>query len=83
MRVALLFDGESAIDTTPDLLIIQTVEAIETALVNEGNAVVRVPVSNDVRDGSPSACGAATVTTESASGISAAGRVRSLPGSAR
>lgn len=49
MRIALLFDGESALDTTPDLLIIQTVEAIETALVNEGNTVVRVPVSIDGR----------------------------------
>jgi D-alanine-D-alanine ligase len=34
-------------DPSPDLLIIQTVEAIETALENEGNAVVRVPVSQD------------------------------------
>lgn len=45
MRVALLFDGGSALDPTPDLLILQTVEAIETALENEGNAVVRIPVS--------------------------------------
>ena len=45
MRVALLFDGGSSLDATPDLLIIQTVEAIETALVNEGNTVVRVPVA--------------------------------------
>lgn len=47
MRVAILFDGGSALDTAPDLLILQTVEAIETALANEGNAVVRVPVSAD------------------------------------
>lgn len=45
MRVALLFDGGSALDSTPDQLIMQTVEAIETALVDEGNTVVRVPVS--------------------------------------
>lgn len=45
MRVALLFDGGSSLDATPDLLIIQTVEAIETALMNEGNTVVRIPVS--------------------------------------
>src|SRR5262245_41410930 len=47
MRVALLFDGASAMDVSPDLLIIETVEAIETALVNEGNSVVRVPVMTD------------------------------------
>lgn len=47
MRVALLFDGASALDIAPDLLIIATVEAIETALVNEGNTVVRVPVMTD------------------------------------
>ena len=47
MRVALLFDGGSVLDPMPDLLILQTVEAIETALENEGNSVVRVPVSGD------------------------------------
>jgi D-alanine-D-alanine ligase len=47
MRVALLFDGGSALDIAPDLLILATVEAIETALVNEGNTVVRIPVSAD------------------------------------
>src|SRR5258705_9150452 len=45
MRVALLFDGGSALDSAPDVLIIQTVEAIETAIENEGNSVVRIPVS--------------------------------------
>jgi len=49
MRVALLFDGGSSLDAAPDLLIIQTVEAIETALVNEGNTVVRIPVSPEGR----------------------------------
>ncbi|MEX2155000.1 MAG: hypothetical protein WD825_16775 [Gemmatimonadaceae bacterium] len=47
MRIALLFDGASALAATPDLLILQTVEAIETALTNEGNTVVRVPVMTD------------------------------------
>ena len=47
MRVALLFDGGSALDPTPDLLILQTVEAIESALENEGNSVARVPVVAD------------------------------------
>ncbi|HJQ21638.1 MAG TPA: ATP-grasp domain-containing protein [Gemmatimonadaceae bacterium] len=49
MRIALLYDGDSVTDATPDLLIIQTVEAIETALQNEGNTVVRVPVGTDAR----------------------------------
>ena len=49
MRVALLFDGASALDATPDILILQTVEAIENALQDEGNRVVRVPVYGDMR----------------------------------
>lgn len=49
MRVALLFDGGSALDTAPDLLIMQTVEAIETALADEGNTVVRIPISLEGR----------------------------------
>lgn len=49
MRIALLYDGGSSLDPTPDLLIMQTVEAIETALVDEGNAIVRVPVSAEGR----------------------------------
>jgi D-alanine-D-alanine ligase len=44
LRVALLFDGASALGPSPDRLVVETVEAIETALVNEGNSVVRVPV---------------------------------------
>jgi D-alanine-D-alanine ligase len=47
MRVALLYDGASVLTASPDLLIVATVEAIETALVNEGNTVVRVPVLLD------------------------------------
>lgn len=49
MRVALLFDGGSALDIAPDLLVMQTVEAIETALVDEGNTVVRIPISLEGR----------------------------------
>jgi D-alanine-D-alanine ligase len=45
MRIALLFDGGSSLDIGPDQLTVQTVEAIETALTDEGNRVVRVPVS--------------------------------------
>jgi D-alanine-D-alanine ligase len=47
MRVALLFDGASALGATPDLLILETVDAIEEALENEGNVIVRVPVMTD------------------------------------
>ena len=47
MRIALLFDGASALSPSPDMLILETVEAIETALTNEGNTVVRVPVLLD------------------------------------
>ena len=47
MRIALLYDGVSVMDASPDLLIIATVEAIESALETEGNRVVRVPVTLD------------------------------------
>lgn len=47
MRVALLYDGASVLTASPDLLIVATVEAIETALEQEGNTVVRVPVLLD------------------------------------
>lgn len=49
MKIALLFDGASALGKTPDLLILQTVEAIEEVLAAEGNHVVRVPVYFDGR----------------------------------
>lgn len=49
MRVALLFDGASALAPSPDLLVIQTVDAIEAALEQEGNTVIRVPVLTDGR----------------------------------
>ncbi len=49
MKVALLFDGASALSKNPDLLILDTVEAIEKALVSEGNQVVRIPVQLDGR----------------------------------
>jgi D-alanine-D-alanine ligase len=47
MKVALLFDGASALGATPDLLILETVDAIERALEQEGNTVVRLPVMTD------------------------------------
>lgn len=48
-RVALLFDGMSALGPTPDLLILDSVEAIEQALVSLGHTVTRVPVDMDGR----------------------------------
>jgi D-alanine-D-alanine ligase len=49
MNVAVLFDGASAFATDPDLLILDTVKAIEESLVREGNKVTRVPVHQDGR----------------------------------
>ena len=47
MNVAILFDGASAFASTPDMLILGTVDAIEQALAVEGNTIVRVPVHQD------------------------------------
>jgi D-alanine-D-alanine ligase len=49
MKIALLFDGASAVAPTPDLLILSAVDAIEGALAAEGNEVVRIPVHLDAR----------------------------------
>ena len=49
MKIALLFDGASALARDPDLLILDTVEAIEKSLADEGNQVVRIPVQPDGR----------------------------------
>lgn len=49
MKIALLFDGASALAKSPDLLILETVEAIERSLISEGNLVVRIPVFGDGR----------------------------------
>jgi len=49
MRVALLFDGVSASATAPDLLILDTVAAIETSLADDGHEVQRIPVIADAR----------------------------------
>ncbi|HEU4640968.1 MAG TPA: hypothetical protein VFS44_00845 [Gemmatimonadaceae bacterium] len=49
MKIALLFDGASALGKTPDILILETIEAIEEVLVAEGNQVVRVPAQADGR----------------------------------
>ena len=47
MRVAVLFDGASALCANPDMLILETVEYIENGLIDEGNTVVRIPVFAD------------------------------------
>ena len=49
MKIAILFDGASALAKSPDVLILDTVEAIESALASEGNQLVRVPVHPDGR----------------------------------
>ena len=49
MKIAIVFDGASAIAAFPDLLILDTVEAIERAMVDEGNGVTRIPVHPDGR----------------------------------
>jgi D-alanine-D-alanine ligase len=49
VKIAILFDGASALAKSPDLLILGTVEAIERSLVAEGNVVVRIPVFMDGR----------------------------------
>jgi D-alanine-D-alanine ligase len=50
MKVVVLFDGPSALARQcADLLILDTVEAVERALATEGNDVARVPVHPDGR----------------------------------
>lgn len=49
MKIAILFDGASALAKTPDLLILDTVAAIEQVLATEGNTVTRLPVHPDGR----------------------------------
>ena len=49
MKIAILFDGASALGKTPDLLILETLEGVERVLATEGNQVVRVPVHTDGR----------------------------------
>ena len=49
MKIAVLFDGVSALGKAPDVLILDTIEAVERALVDAGNAVTRVAVNPDGR----------------------------------
>jgi D-alanine-D-alanine ligase len=47
VKIAILFDGASALAANPDLLILQTVEGIEAALTPAGHDVIRLPVHPD------------------------------------
>ena len=49
MKVAVMFDGASALGQSPDLLILGTIEAVERALADAGNEAVRLPVNIDGR----------------------------------
>jgi len=49
MKVVVLFDGISALGKSPDLAILETVEAVEAVLSADGHEPVRVPVNPDGR----------------------------------
>ena len=49
MKIAVLFDGVSALGKSPDLAILETVEAVERVLVADGHEPMRVPVNPDGR----------------------------------
>src|SRR5690348_13558833 len=49
MKIALLFDGASALGADPDVMILGTLEAIEAVLSAEGNQVTRIPAHTDGR----------------------------------
>jgi len=49
MKVVVLFDGISALGKSPDLAILETVEAAEAILTADGHEPVRIPVNPDAR----------------------------------
>jgi D-alanine-D-alanine ligase len=49
MKVAVLFDGLSALGKSPDVQILDTIEAVEVALTSAGNQALRVAVTPDGR----------------------------------
>ncbi len=49
MKIALLFDGASALGKSADLAILETLEAIEAVLVADGHQVTRFPAQPDGR----------------------------------
>jgi D-alanine-D-alanine ligase len=49
MKVVVLFDGISALGKSPDLAILETVEAVEAVLTADGHELTRIPVNPDGR----------------------------------
>ncbi|MBA3343102.1 MAG: D-alanine--D-alanine ligase [Gemmatimonadaceae bacterium] len=49
MKIGVLFDGMSALGKNPDVLILESVEAVENAIEDWGHAHVRIPVNPDGR----------------------------------
>ncbi|MFN2636725.1 MAG: hypothetical protein ABR585_06855 [Gemmatimonadaceae bacterium] len=49
MKIALLFDGLSALGKAPEVLLLDAIEAVESSLSEFAAEVVRVPVTNDGR----------------------------------
>ncbi len=49
MKVAIIFDGASALGQSADLLILEAVEAIEAALADDGHQAIRLPINPDAR----------------------------------
>jgi len=49
MKIGILFDGMSALGQNPDVLILEAVEAVETAIEAWGHDPVRIPVNPDGR----------------------------------
>ena len=49
MKIALLFDGLSALGKAPEILLLEAIEAVESSLLEFATEVVRVPVTNDGR----------------------------------
>ncbi|MEP6905090.1 MAG: hypothetical protein ABI875_03350 [Gemmatimonadales bacterium] len=49
MKIGILFDGMSALGQNPDVLILEAVEAVESAIDTWGHDAVRIPVNPDGR----------------------------------
>ena len=49
MKIGVLFDGMSALGANPDVLILESVEAVENAIADWGHQHVRIPVNPDGR----------------------------------
>jgi D-alanine-D-alanine ligase len=47
MKTAIIFDALSALGPEPDVLILETVERVERALIGRGHTVTRIPVAGD------------------------------------